>query len=180
MKYKRSIQVLTQTGVMTALLVVLQAVAIPLGSTLVTGSIVNLLLILSVMLCGAEPGLAVGAVSPVLAKLFGIGPLWGCIPFIILGNATLVLLWHSIGKCRRLRRLPGYLLALVAAAAAKSAVLYVGIVKLAIPYLFRLPAQQAAVLSGMFSASQLLTAAVGGGIAVLLLPVLHRALHREA
>lgn len=67
---------ITRTAALTALLVVLQASTAALGSTLVTGTVVNLLLIISVMTCGAASGLSVAVLSPVLAKLIGIGPLW--------------------------------------------------------------------------------------------------------
>lgn len=44
----------TQTALFVALLVVVQAATMPMGSTIVTGSAVNLLLILSVMLLRAS------------------------------------------------------------------------------------------------------------------------------
>lgn len=165
---------MTQTAVCLALLVVLQAATMPLGSTLITGSVVNLLLILSVMLCGVSSGTVVAVLSPVLAKLLGIGPLWSLIPLIVLGNVTLILIWHGIGNQTRIPPLAACILALFAAAFAKSTVLYIGIVQITVP-LLHLPAQQAAALSGMFSFPQLITAAVGGGLATVLLPLLRRA-----
>ena len=91
----------TRTAAITALLVVLQAVTAPLGNTLLTGSLVNMLLIVSVMTCGLLTGISVAVVSPAVAKLIGIGPLWSLIPFIIAGNAVLVLCWHLIGNGKR-------------------------------------------------------------------------------
>lgn len=165
---------ITRTAIFIALLVVLQAATAPLGNILVTGSIVNLLLIVSVMTSGLSSGVAVALLSPVLAKLFGIGPLWSIIPFIILGNLTLIIMWHFIGSKTRLRQVPSYIIALIVAAVAKFGVLYLGIVKMAIPVLLNLPDQQAAVISAMFSIPQLITAAVGGAIAVTILPLLQR------
>ncbi len=169
----------TRTAVLIALLIVMQAATAPIGSTLVTGSIVNLLLIISVMTCGFYSGLTVAALSPVFAKFFGIGPLWSIIPFIILGNVTLISIWHLIGKRARPSRIAAYIIALAVAAAAKFAVLYLGIVQLAVPVLLELPEKQAAVISSMFSVPQLITAAVGGAAAVIILPLLDRALSKR-
>lgn len=43
---------ITRTAVFIALLVVLQATTAALGSTIITGAVVNMLLIVSVMTCG--------------------------------------------------------------------------------------------------------------------------------
>ena len=62
------------------------------------------------------------------------------------------------------------------AALAKFLILYVGIVQIAVPLLLELPEPQAAVISNMFSIPQLLTALLGGGIALLVLPTLKKAI----
>ena len=98
MNNKNTIRWITRTAVFIALLIVLQMATAPLGNILITGSIVNLLLIISVMTCGLASGLSVAVISPVMAKLLGIGPLWSLIPFIAAGNIVLVLLWHFIGN----------------------------------------------------------------------------------
>ncbi len=170
---------ITRSAIFIALLVLLQFATVPLGSTLITGSIVNLLLIISVMTCGLASGLSVAAVSPVMAKLLGIGPLWSLIPFIIIGNITLVLLWHFIGNMNMPRQYASTIMACITAAAAKFLVLYIGIVQIAIPVLLTLPAQQARVISNMFSIPQLVTALAGGAAAAVLLPPLIRALTKR-
>ena len=167
---------ITRTAVMIALLIVMQAATAPLGSTLVTGSIVNLLLIVAVMIGGLASGLLVAALSPVIAKLMGIGPLWELIPFIAVGNMVLVLLWHIIGNRNLKNKLAAPIIALVTAAVAKFAVLYLGIVVIAIPLLLNLPEKQAVVISSMFSYPQLITATIGGVLALTILPVLKKAL----
>jgi hypothetical protein len=170
-----NVQFITRTAVFIALTIVLQAATAPLGNTLITGSIVNMLLIVSVMTCGLASGLTVAAISPILAKFFAIGPLWEIIPFIMLGNATLVVLWHFLGNRVADHPIMAYGIAMVLAAVAKFAVLYIGIVQIAIPVLLQLPAQQATVISNMFSLSQLFTALVGGAVALAILPVLKKA-----
>ena len=85
---KQSVLWITCTAVFIALLIVMQAATAPLGNSIVTGSIVNLLLVTSVMTCGLSSGLTVAAVSPVMAKFLGIGPLWSLIPFIAAGDVA--------------------------------------------------------------------------------------------
>jgi len=175
-KSKTKILWITRTAIFIALLSVLQTATAPLGNTIVTGSIVNLLLIVSVMTCGLASGLCVAAVSPVMAKFLGIGPLWSLIPFVVAGNITLVLLWHFIGNRNMGFKHTACIVALICAAISKFLVLYIGIVKLAIPVFLGLPEQQAAVISTMFSFPQLITALVGGAFALALLPSLKKAI----
>ncbi len=176
---KEKILWITQTAVFIALVVVLQALTSALGNTIVTGSIVNLMLITSVMTIGLPAGLTVAVFSPVLAKFIGIGPLWSLIPFIILGNITIVLIWHFAGNYKKGHKYLVYIITLITAALAKFLVLYTGIVLIAIPLLLNLPAPQAKVISGMFSVSQLFTALIGGSLAVILFPRLKRAIRQD-
>lgn len=177
MKNKERILWITHTAVFIALLIVLQAATAPMGNILITGTIVNLLLIVSVMTCGLASGLSVAVISPIIAKFFGIGPLWFLIPFIAAGNIVLVLLWHLIGNQKKSGRVYiSYIPALITAAAAKFAVLYIGVVRIAVPLFLGLPEQQASVISHMFSIPQLFTATAGGILAVIILPSLKKAI----
>ena len=177
MDNKNRILWITRTAVFIALLIVLQLATAPLGNTIVTGTIVNLILIVSVMTYGLAPGLTVAAVSPVAAKFLGIGPLWTLIPFIILGNIVLVVIWHFIGNLfAKERKGAAYVAALVIAAIAKFLTLYIGIVKISIPVFLNLPEKQAIIISNMFSVPQLITAFIGGVIAAVILPTLKKAI----
>ncbi len=172
---KNRILWVTRTAIFIALLIVLQAVTAPLGNILVTGAIVNMMLIVSVMTCGLSSGFAVAVVSPVMAKFFGIGPFWSLIPFIVAGNVVLIILWYFIGNRYARRKYLAYVAALICAATAKFLVLYIGIVQIAVPVFLGLPEQQAAVISNMFSIPQLITAIIGGAMAVLLFSRLKQA-----
>ena len=176
MTNKKKILWITQTAIFIALLIVLQAATAPLGNVLITGTIVNMLLIVSVMTCGLASGLSVAVISPIMAKFIGIGPLWILIPFIAAGNIVLILLWHFIGNQKIGHKYGAYIAALITAATAKFFVLYFGIVKIAIPLFLNLPEQQAAVISKMFSIPQLMTALAGGIISVMVLPSLKKAI----
>lgn len=179
---------ITETAVMLALLVALQAVTKPLGQ-LVTGSCVNAVLAITVLLTGLSGGITVALVSPIFAFLFGIAPNFITVLPIMLGNVCYVVLLKLIaGKTwKPVWRQP---VALIAAAGVKFGVLYLlvvqvicglakgallgkklgGIVLLAPPMLKMLPS--------MFAWPQLFTALIGGALALLITPVLRKALHR--
>lgn len=176
MSNKEKILWITRTAILIALLIVLQAVTASFGNTIITGSAVNLMLIVSVMTCGLSCGLSVAVISPFVAKFFGIGPLWSLIPFIAAGNIVLVLLWHFIGNQNIGRKYTAYIAALITAAIGKFSVLYIGIVKIAVPVFLGLPEKQAAVISNMFSIPQVFTALIGGTLAIVIFPTLKKAM----
>ena len=165
---------ITQTAICIALLIAAQIVTSSFANTLITGSIVNLILIISVMICGFTSGITVAIVSPVFARLLGIGPLWTLIPFIMLGNISIVAIWHFITH-RNGRRKMQYILAWLLGAVTKFLVLYIGIVKFAIPVLLQLPEKKATMVSAAFSLPQLVTALVGGTLALVILPIVKKA-----
>ena len=172
---------ITKTAVLIALLVVLQAVTKPVGQ-MVTGSCVNAVLALAALLMGTASGMTVALVSPVFAFLFGIAPNPVTVPVIMLGNAVYVLLLRWLAGRPVWKRA----MAVAVSAAAKFAVLYVlvswiicgvaadfllaqGILKQ--PMLKALPAT--------FSWPQLVTALIGGAVAMLICPVLQKALRSK-
>lgn len=87
------------------------------------------------------------------------------------------MLWHFIGN-RSIggKKYKARLAALFTAAFVKFLVLYVGIVRIAIPVFLGLPEKQAAVISNMFSIPQLITALTGGTFAFFLIPRLKKQL----
>jgi len=165
---------ITTTAIFIAMLIGVQVVTAPF-SQFVTGPLVNLILIISVMTLGLASGMAVAVVSPVVAGFIGVGPVWAVVPFIILGNATLVIIWYLICKMRFARTFAVRVTALAVAAICKFLVLYFGVVQIAIPYILHLPEQQAERMSALFSLSQLLTALIGGAVAIVILPVIEKA-----
>ena len=167
---------ITRTAVLIALTVALQALTLQLGNQIITGSIVNLMLILSVMLCGLPSGLTVAVFTPIMPTLLGFGPVWPIVPFIIAGNMALVVLWHFIGNRDFGNVYIGHVIATVAGAIAKFLVLYFGVVRIAAPYILGLPNQS--VISVLFSYPQLITASVGGICAIILLPTLSKAIRK--
>ena len=184
----QKVRTITETAIMLALLVALQAVTKPLGQ-LVTGSCVNAVLAITALLVGMSGGIAVALMSPVFAFLFGIAPNFITVLPIMIGNTCFVILLRLIAgrNHKPLWRQP---VALVAAAGVKFAVLYLLVVELIcgvaadvllgkkLGSIVVLAPPMLKLLPGMFAWPQLFTALIGGGVALLLTPVLRKALHK--
>jgi len=168
---------LTRTAVLIALTVALQAATLQFGNQIITGSVVNLMLIIAVMTCGLSTGLTVSAFTPVLPTLLGFGPLWPIVPFIAVANMALVTIWHFVGNRVIGNVYISYGIAMAAGAAAKFLVLYFGVVQIAAPYILGLPSGN--LLSVMFSYPQLITASAGGVCAIILLPPLMKGIKQR-
>ncbi len=173
----------TETAAMLALLVVLQWVTKPLGQ-FVTGSCVNAVLAVTVLMVGMSSGVTVALLSPVFAYLLGIAPNLATVPAIMVGNTVLVVVLRLIWGSGALvwRRVAAWL----CAAVAKFAVLYVlvvlvicGLASDALLAQGILKAPMLTSLPATFSWPQLVTALIGGGLAVILVPILKKALHRS-
>lgn len=155
---------ITQTALMTALLLVLQVVT-KAGGQLLTGSCVNLVLAVSVLIGGIWCGVTVAALSPFFAFLLGIGPqLLPIVPAIAVGNVVLVVVLHLI--CGKKQGWLRSLLAWVSASALKFLALYLLVVQLLCRVL-ELKPQQVTTFTAMFSWPQLVTALIGSGVALL-------------
>ncbi len=101
---------ITRTALCTALVLLAQIVGrmLPAGAViagpfsinqLVTGSLVNLVLILAAASVGLWSGVACGVVSSVLAALLGMTPVPFIVPAIALGNAVIAAAaWFFLGK----------------------------------------------------------------------------------
>lgn len=166
------------TSVMLAVLIALQFATRPLGQV-VTGSAVNLVLAVSALVGGVWCGLTVAVLSPLFAFLLGIGPqLFSLVPVICLGNAIFVGLLILMSALRRINPLLQRYGAVVVSAGAKFGVMWLVAVKLVIPSL-GVPAAQATKLAGIFSATQLLTAVIGGCIAATVVPLVQRSRKAE-
>ena len=172
---KRKTRWITETAIMLAMLVILQAVTKSAGQ-LVTGSCVNAVLAVSTLLSGCSSSLTVALLSPFVAFALGIGPqLLPIVPAIALGNAVYVLLLSRL--CGRKPPMWRCCLAVAGSAGAKFLTLYLVVVKLLCSIL-PLKQPQIATFSTMFAWPQLITALIGGAAALLIVPVIRKALHR--
>lgn len=174
---------ITETAVMLALLVALQAVTKPLGQ-LVTGSFVNAVLAVTVLVAGLSGGITVGLISPILAYLLGIAPQILTVPAIMVGNTVYVILLSVIAG-KNSRNIVRQVAAWLSAAVAKFAALY-GIVVWLICGVFAekllaagmLKEPMLKMLPATFSWPQLATALIGGAVALLIVPVIRKALRK--
>lgn len=179
----KKIRWITETAILLALLVVLQAVTKSFGQ-FVTGSFVNAVLAVAVLLAGMGSGVTIALISPVLAYLLGIAPILVTVPAIMVGNTVFVILLRLItgGQSKPLGR---QVAAWLVAAIAKFAVLYILVVKIicgiaSVPLLASgtLKEPMLKMLPTMFAWPQLVTALIGGAVALAIVPVLKKALHR--
>lgn len=180
---KKSIRWITETAVLLALLISLQAITKPLGQ-LVTGSCVNAILAVAVLVGGSGSGLTVAVISPLLAFLLGIAPQILTVPVIMIGNAVYVLLLRCLADLTG-KKVMQNIFAWMIAAGAKFAVLYFLVTKVICGFLSQtlmdagtLKAPMLTALPATFSWPQLFTALIGGGIALLITPILRKALRK--
>ncbi len=178
----KNIRFITETAIMLALLVTLQALTKGFGQ-LVTGSCVNTVLAVSALIGGLSCGLTVALVSPILAFLLGIAPMALTVPAIMVGNAVFVVLPVLIARDGKsiVRQVAAWL----CGAAAKFAALYLIVVTLICgvlsPALLEAGTMKPPMLKALpatFGIAQLFTALIGGGVALLIVPILRKALHK--
>ncbi len=172
---------ITQSAVLLALLIVLQWVTKPMGQ-LVTGSCVNAVLAVSTLFVGMGSGMTVALLSPIFAFALNIAPNVVTVPVIMVGNCVFVGVFSALRNGTWRKRI----LVLVIAAAAKFAVLY-GLVQwvicgVAAPALLQLGILKQPMLKALplsFGVMQLVTALLGGGVTLLIVPVLKKALKKS-
>ena len=182
---RKNMRWITETAVMLALLIALQALTKPMGQ-LVTGSCVNAVLAISVLLVGMGSGIAVALISPVCAFLLGIAPNFVTVLPIMVGNVCFVTLLRLISG-KALWRQP---VALLTAAGVKFGVLYLLVVKVICGFasnallgkklgeIVVLAPPMLKMLPTMFAWPQLFTALIGGAVALLIAAPLRKALKR--
>ena len=167
---------ITRSALLTALLVGMQFVTAPFQITLLTGSIVNMILVISVISSGLSTGLAVAIISPAFAALIGIGAIWPIVPIVSMANMAFVMIWHCGDKLHFSSKIVKRVISCIVAALCKFALLYLGVVRLAIPYILDVPEPVANVLTVAFSINQLFTALIGGTVAIIALPTIEKAI----
>ena len=170
----KKIKWIAQTAMLTALLLVLQFCTKPLGQ-IVTGSCVNAVLAVSALSAGLWSGIAVAAISPLFAFILGIGPqLFPITPAIAAGNCVLVLALCALYKNGSAVRA---IAAWLTASLCKFAALYVLVVQLLCKVL-ELKEKQVASFTAMFSWPQLITALIGSGLALIIVPRIAKTLKK--
>ena len=155
---KGKLNLLTKAAVLLAIAIVFQLVKM---GQYVTGTGINAVLITAVGVCGLPWAAAIGIMTPMLAVLLGVQPppTIMLVPFIMAGNTVYVVLF------RLLRRYNDYI-GIIAAALTKYILLYTA----ANIIVDKLPAP----IRLAFSFPQLITAAAGGAIALIVLKIVQK------
>lgn len=174
---------ITETAVMIAVLVALQAVTKPMGQ-FVTGSCVNMVLAVSALVGGLWCGVTVALISPVMAFVLGIAPQILTVPAIMVGNTVFVVMLYLLakdGEGKPALKIAAWLLAAVA----KFATLYIlvsevicGLLATSLMDAGMLKAPMLNALPATFSWPQLVTALIGGGIALTIVPLIRKAVKK--
>lgn len=176
----KTITWVTRTAIMLALSVLFQSlrliIPMPAGiSQYIVGSLVNLALIVAVMIIDIKGGLAVAVLTPIIAFFQGHIPqaMPLMILFVAIGNAVIVLAYGLLYRDSWASRI----LALVVGALVKFITLYALVVKVTLPLIYpAAPEAMKATLSINFTWPQLVTASIGGVLALLVIPLLRRGL----
>ncbi len=158
----KTVRWISSTGVLLALTLVIQMLALP---QFFTGPLVNAFLLLAAVTAGVTSGVVIGLLTPWIAFMRGIlpAPLGPLIPFIMIGNAALVIVFSLIRRRRGSLFLSG--IAVAVAAVAKYLILSNAVI-----WVVEVPPPVAQVMQ----IPQLITALVGGAIAIALETVLLR------
>lgn len=179
---KKNVLWLTETAVMLAVLITLQMITKPMGQ-LVTGTCVNAVLGITVLVCGVSSAVVVALISPIAAFLLGIAPQVLTVPAIMIGN--FVLIWVLGWRRKNQKNIVIDLLRCACASIAKFAVLYILVVQIicnfATDYFLQsgtLKPPMVKVLTTTFAWPQLVTALLGSIIAIWIAPLLRRVLHK--
>ncbi len=182
---------LCRTALMLALLVGLQWVTLgtqAFAGQYITGSLVNCVLAVTAMLLGLGSGLIVALVSPVMAYLLGIAPQLVVVPAIMAGNGVFVVfLWMYSRKTEKVLSIG---VGVATAAVAKFALLHLLVGKIicgiAADSLMGikvggkpiLAPKMLQLLPVKFSWPQLITALIGGFLALALVPLVKKAIKK--
>ena len=153
MKKTTPLKFITRTAILAALTIVFQMIGLP---QMVTGPIVNMLLLTATVMVGAASGAVVGLITPFIALQMGIlKPVMApMMPWISISNVLLCITFAVVlGLISRKENVVTKIIACIPAAFVKFFVL-----SAVVRWIVDLPAPAAAMMQG----TQLVTALIGG------------------
>lgn len=168
----RNIRFITRTALLLAVAILFQYLGRFMGpqNNFIVGPIVNAVLIISTEIVGVFSGLMISIIAPIISALTNKTPMAAVVlafsPFIISGNAVLVICYSLLKKWNRIA-------AIAIGAVAKFAFLYAAVTIFSnlVKDSLKIPP----VFIGLFSWPQLVTAIIGGVIALVIIPPLRKA-----
>ena len=164
----KKLLLLTITSVMLACVIVFQwlgkllgdAIFPGVGSTILVGSLVNLVLYVTTIFCGVIGAVCVGLLTPVMALVIGQLAFPILIPFVGLGNVILVLTFWALTKYVKLPDLATKAMGVVWGSLLKF--LYMGFALVALLPVLGFNEKQVAMMSVNYGWVQLVAAIIGG------------------
>lgn len=163
---------LVRASLLLAIAIIVQILGknIPEINQFLVGPIVNAILILTTFVCGTWWGVGVGVLTPVIAWLVGQlpGPMAPFIPFIMIGNSLFVIFFGILKNQQKW----GKYIGLLFGSFIKFLFLSFSAAKLITIFNIGLPSKVASKLVIMMGIPQLVTALIGGVIALVLIELL--------
>jgi len=150
------VKFITRTAVLLAITLIFQFLKMP---QLITGSIVNAMLLIAAVTVGMWSGVSIGLLTPVIAFLVGIMGFPLLIPFIMIGNGLYVVLF-SIQKNKLIGMIIGSLVKFIWLSLSVKYILQLFNVKVPLKII------QA------FTTPQLITALIGGTLGIIVIALL--------
>lgn len=169
---------IVQTALFLAIAIVAQLLGTLMGGAgsigqILTGSIVNMCLVLAVSMIGLIPALAISVLSPVLAFVFGVMKFPFAIPVVIIGNAIYVVLIKIIFKSVSETKMPVQkiieIIGVIVSAVVKALAMW-SLAKYVLMMFTKVPAP----LIASFSFPQAITGTIGGIIAIVVYAILKK------
>jgi hypothetical protein len=164
----KSIKSLVRSGLLLAIAIVFQAIGknFPGINQFLVGPVINAILLIGTFMCGIWWGTAIGILTPLTAWMLGqlTSPLGPFVPFIMAGNAIFVICFGLLKNKGQWGKYAGIL----SGAFIKYLFLYFSATKLIHLFKLKLPAKIAVVMG----IPQLITALIGGAIAIVLIEML--------
>ncbi len=167
-KHNMAMTILTRTAVLLALALVFQIGFIQFAQPAV-GPLVNMTLLIAAVVVGSTPAIIIGCLTPLMAFLLGIMPLLPVVPFIMVGNAILIL---SFNLTRNVFRKYGDIIGVIVAALLKFAFLAISIRYFVTYFIEKVPPKMVTA----FTIPQLYTALIGGFLAIVIVKYLSNVL----
>lgn len=164
---------LIRSSLLLALAIVLQLVGSRVPQQInqfLVGPAVNAILIISAYICGKFWGISIGILTPLLAWLVGqlAAPFAPFIPFIMIGNAIFVLSFSLLKDFKKF----GAYLGIIIGAVLKYVFLFLSASKLVGLLNLSIPKKLAGKLILAMGIPQLITALVGGAVALIIIKIL--------
>ncbi|QCX33372.1 ECF transporter S component [Caloramator sp. E03] len=169
---KEDVKCIVRSGLLLAIAIVFQTIGrnIPQINQFIVGPAINTILLIGTFTCGIWWGVAIGVLTPITAWVLGQlpQPMAPFIPFIALGNAIYVVTFGVLSYYKKWGQIFGYLLGSVL----KYLFLYFSALKLIYLFKISIPEKVASKLVVMMGIPQLITALIGGGIAIIIIKML--------